>query len=300
MTSAAGDRRTRSQRLQLITLALTGVLTAALGGIIYLSITSIPYLAVSPATDPAFGRLNACLLAAVPERTGWAVSRDLSTAAAWSTNKLVVCGGVDPRSPAGSPAEVIAAPHALTGVTLGAFDGSGALWISQSGGDTESPRLMRFDGKQFVERGHFAPAALVGTANGVVALETQGQLIALAADGAVTATRALPLQRGVHLTVNSEGTHLALFGGGKFAVIDAKTLESTPAEAPCPVSWVWWRPGSPLLLVECVDIAIEVNAIDSRSTLLEPRQRIRSTLSGPTGVYVQSCDVLPCSATPPP
>lgn len=290
MTAAAGDRRTRSQRLQLITLVLTGVLTAALGGIIYLSITSIPYLAVSPATDPAFGKLNACLLAAVPERTGWAVSRDLATAAAWSTNKLVICAGVDP----------IATPHALNGVTLGTFDGSGALWISQSAGDAESPRLLRFDGKQFIERGAFAPAALVGTANGVVALETQGQLIALAQDGSVTATRALPLQRGVHLTVNSEGTHLALFGGGKFAVIDARTLESTPAEAPCPVSWVWWRPGSPLLLVECVDIAIEVNAIDSRSTLLEPRQRIRSVLSGPKGVYVQSCDVLPCSATPPP
>lgn len=289
MTAAAGDRRSRSQRLQLITLALTGVLTAALGGIIYLSITSIPYLAVSPSTDPAFGKLNACLLAAVPERIGWAVSRDVKTAAAWSTNTLAVCAGDEPT----------ATTHALNGVTLGAFDGAGALWVSQSGGDAAGARLLRFDGKEFVERGAFAPAALVGTANGVVALETQGQLIALSANGAVTATRELPMQRGVHLVANSEGTHLALFSGGKFAVIDAKTLESTPAEAPCPVTWVWWRVGSPLLLVECVDISIEINALDSRSTLLEPRQRIRSVLSGPSGVYVQSCDVLPCSATPP-
>jgi hypothetical protein len=284
----AVQSRSRSQRAQLITLIVTGALTVALGGIIYLSVTSIPYLAVSPSTDPAFGKVNACLLAAVPERTGFAVSRDLKRAAAWSTNKLVVCDEGGPTT------------HALTGVTLGTWDGTGALWIAQAAGDVDSPKVLRLEGTSFVERGAFAPAGMVGTLNGIVALEPQGQLIALSSDGAVTATRTLPLQRLVHLAVNSEGTHLALFGGGKFSVIDAKTLESTPAEAPCPVSWVWWRPGSPLLLVECVDIAIEINAIDSRSTLLEPRQRIHSMLTGPTGVYVQSCDVLPCSATPPP
>ncbi|MFT3713736.1 MAG: hypothetical protein QM817_39255 [Archangium sp.] len=284
----AVQSRSRSQRAQLITLIVTGALTVALGGIIYLSVTSIPYLAVSPSTDPAFGKVNACLLAAVPERTGFAVSRDVLKAAAWSTNKLVVCEGET------------ATTHALSGVTLGTWDGTGALWISQAAGDAASPKVLRLEKGEFVERGAFAPAAMAGTQNGIVALEPQGQLIALAGDGAVTATRTLPLQRVVHLAVNSEGTHLALFGGGKFSVIDAKTLESTSAEAPCPVSWVWWRPGSPLLLVECVDIALEINAIDSRSTLLEPRQRIHSQLTGPTGVYVQSCDVLPCSATPPP
>lgn len=290
MTAVPGERRSRSQRTQLVTLVLTGVLTVALGGIIYLSITSIPYLAVSPSTDPAFGKLNACLLAAVSERTGWAVSRDGAKAAAWSTNKLVVCEGEDP----------VATVHPLTGVTLGTWDGLGALWVAQSGGDAEGPQLLRLQEQTFVTRGAFAPAALVGTASGVVALEASGQLIALSVDGAVTATRELPVQRGVHLTVNSEGTYLALFSGGKFAVINAQTLESTQAEAPCPVSWVWWRPGSPLLLVECVDIALEINALDSRSTLLEPRRRIHSVLSGPSGHYVQSCDVLPCSATPPP
>lgn len=287
----AVQNRSRSQRAQLITLIVTGALTVALGGIIYLSVTSIPYLAVSPSTDPAFGKLNACLLAAVPERTGFAVSRDVTKAAAWSTHTLVICEGVPEPTPTS---------HALNGVTLGTFDGSGALWISQAPGDAEAPKVLRLEAGKFVERGAFSPAAMAGTSNGIVALESQGQLIALAADGAVTATRSMPLQRLVHLAVNSEGTHLALFGGGKFSVIDAKTLESTTAEAPCPVSWVWWRPGSPLLLVECVDIAIEINAMDSRSTLLEPRQRIHSQLTGPTGVYVQSCDVLPCSATPPP
>jgi hypothetical protein len=33
--------------------------------------------------------------------------------------------------------------------------------------------------------------------------------------------------------------------------------------------------------------------------LVDPRQRSHSTLTGPSGVYVQSCDVLPCTAEAP-
>lgn len=283
-------QRARARRSELVTLAVTVALAVALGGIVWLSVTSIPYLAVSPSTDPTFGALNACLLPAVPERVGFAVSRDGLQAAAWSTNTLVVCEGTPP----------IATKYERSGVTLGAFDFTGALWIGQDARDVGGGGLWRLERGAFVERGALTPAALVGTAEGVVALDAQGQLVSLAVDGAVSATRPLPFQRNVHVLADASGTLIALFGGGKFAVVNAKTLDSTSAEAPCAVTWAWWRPDSPLVLVQCVDLVFEVNAIDSRSNLLDPRQRIRSTLMGTGNVYVQPCDSLPCSATPPP
>ncbi len=282
-------RSQRARRLQALTLALTVALAVALGGITWLSVTSLPYLASSPTTDPTFGALNACLLGSVPERLGFAVSRDTKRASAWSPRQLVECAGAPP----------VSTSHALTGVTLAAYDGTGALWVASSSNDGGPHGLLRLEAGQFIERGAFAPSAMVGTAAGVLALDAQGQLIALAADGAVSATRALPLQRNVTLVADASGTLVALFGGGRFAVINAVTLESTPAEVPCPVSHVWWRPSSPLLLVECLDLSVEVNALDSQSALVDPRQRTPSVLSGPTGVYVQSCDMLPCTAEAP-
>ena len=279
----------RARRLQALSLALTIALAVALGGITWLSVTSLPYLAASPSTDPTFGALNACLLTAVPARVGFAVSRDATRASAWSTSKFVECSGAPP-----TPTE-----HALTGVTLAAYDGTGALWVAATATDGGAHGLLRQEHGAFVERGSFAPSALVGTATGVLALEPQGQLIALGTDGSVSATRTLPVQREVHLVANTEGTLVALFGGGRFAVVNAATLESTPAEVPCPVTWAWWRPSIPVLLVECVDLSLEVNALDSTSALVDPRRRSSSVLLGPSGVYVQSCDVLPCSAEAP-
>jgi hypothetical protein len=272
-----------------LTLALTVALAVALGGILYLSITSIPYLAVSPTTDPVFGPLNACLLGAVPERVGFAVSRDVARATAWSPTKLVECAGTPP----------VATTHALGSVTLATYDGTGALWVASGATDGGAHGLLRLEHGAFVERGSFAPAAMVGTATGVVALDPEGRLVALDGNGAVTATRELPMQRSVHLVTSGDGAMVALYGGGKFAVVSATTLASTPAEVPCPVSHVWWRPKLPLVLVECVDMAVEVNVLDSTSALMDPRGRTRSVLAGPGEVFVTSCDVLPCSSDPP-
>lgn len=282
-------RRNPNKRLQSLTLAVTVVLAVALGGILYLSVTSLPYLATTPTTDPAFGALNACLLNSVPERLGFAVSRDGASVAAWSARQLVVC--------AGTPPSAVSFPR--TGLTQATWDGLGALWIASSNADGGPNSLLRLEQGQFVEKGAFSPAALVGTAQGVVGLEPSGQLIALAASGAVSATRALPDSRRVQLQTSADGAYVALFGGGRFAVVDAVSLKSTPAEAPCPVEHVWWRPGSPLLVVDCVDLALEINALNSESALLSPRRRIPSTLVGPGGPYVQSCDVLPCSTEAP-
>ena len=159
--------------------------------------------------------------------------------------------------------------------------------------------LSRLEGGQVFELGAFAPAAMVGTATGVVALEPSGQLISLSTSGEVSASRALPLPRKVQLRASGDGKLVALFGGGRFAVVDSVTLASTPAEVPCPVSGVWWRAGAPLLVVECADLWLEVNALTSESVLLEPRRRLPSTLLGPGELYFQSCDLLPCTAEPP-
>ncbi|MDP3158214.1 MAG: LpqB family beta-propeller domain-containing protein [Archangium sp.] len=282
-------RRNPNKRLQTLTLAVTVALAVALGGIMYLSLTSLPYLATSPTTDPSFGALNACLLSAVPERLGFAVSRDGASVAAWSPRQLVVCAGTPP----------VATVFPRRAITQATWDGEGGLWIASGGFDGGTSALLRLENGEFVERGAFAPAALVGTAKGVVGLEPSGQLIALSSAGEVSATRALPTSRNVHLQVSGDGALVALYGGGRFAVVDAVTLESTPAEAPCPVKNVWWRAGVPLLLVECIDLALEINALDSHSALAEPRRRIPATLVGAPGLYIQSCDVLPCTVEAP-
>lgn len=283
------QRRARSRRAQQLTLALTVVLAVALGGVMYLSVTSLPYLATSPTTDPVFGPLNACLLAAVPERLGFAVSGDGTRVAAWSERSVVECAGTPP----------VPTAFALSQVTLGAYDGTGALWLASGRADGGPASLLRLEAGAFVERGALLPAVLLGTAHGVVALEPSGQLVAVSTEGAVTASRELPVGRNVQLRASGDGTLVALYGGGRFAVVNAQSLESTAAEAPCPVRGAWWRPGVPLVVVECADLTVEINALNSESVLLDPRQRMPSTLIGPAGVYVQACDQLPCSVAAP-
>lgn len=281
------DRRERGRRLQAVTLALTVVLGVALVGIVYFAVTSLPYLATSPSTDATFGPLNACLLQALPERVGFAVNRDDTRVAAWSTSAVVVCAGSPP------------APRRfeLPGVTLGTWDFSGGLWLARAPLDGGAASLQHLEDDHFVERGQLAPTAMEGTAHGVLLLDAQGQVLAVGPDGSVLASRQIPLERRVTLVSNATGSLVALFGGGRFAVINTATLASTPAEAPCPVEYVWWRPEEVLLVAQCLDLVVEINALDSRSALLEPRQRTKSVLSGP--VYVERCDMLPCTAEAP-
>ncbi len=280
------SRQKANQRLQSLTLALSVVLAVALAGIIYLSLTSLPYLALSPTTDPVFGKLNACMLAAVPERLGFAVSRDASRVTAWSPSAVAECAGLPPLS----------REFPFSGVTHGTYDGTGALWLASAAPDGGPSILRRFSDGAWTERGVLAPAILVGTAQGVVALEPSGELIALSASGEVTATRMLPVTaRDIQLQTSGDGKWLALWGNGRFAVIDAVTLKSTPAEVPCPVINVWWRADALSLVIECVDLSLEVNALGAENKLAQPGKRIPSTLVGLGGPSFQSCDVLPCS-----
>lgn len=283
------QRRAKSSRLQAFTLALSVALAAVLGAIVYLAVTSLPYLATSPTTDPVFGALNTCLLSAVQERVGFAVSGDNTRAAAFSHNKLVECAGTPPTPTTWDRA----------GVTLAAYDAEGGLWAATSADDAGTAALLRLDAGQWVERAPFSAAALVGVRGGVVALSADGTLASLGADGTLRATRSLPQARNVKLAANVDGALVLLWGGGKLNVVNALTLESTPAEVACPVREVWWRPEPPLFLAECIDIAVEVHALTSESALLAARRRVASVLSGPSGVYVQACDALPCSVEAP-
>lgn len=276
-------RRSPGSRLQASTLALSVALAAVLGAIVYLAVTSLPYLATSPTTDPVFGALNTCLLAAVPERVGFAVSRDNAKAASFSHGRLVECAGAPP----------VATTWERAGLTHAAYDDAGALWVS---GDAT---LLRVENGTLVERGPISASALVGVRGGVVALAADGSLISVGGDGSVRAQRALPSARKVSLAVNADGALVALWGGGKLTVVNALTLESTPAEIACSVSRVWWRVEAPLLLADCLDISVEVHAMTSQSALVDARRRVASTLTGPGGVYVEACDGLPCSVEAP-
>ena len=273
----------KQTRAQQVTLALSVVLAVSLGVIIYFAVTSLPYLAVSPSTDPRFGALNSCLLPAVPERVGFAVARDATKAAAFSTSKLVEC--------AGTP--TVATTFERPGVTLAAYDGSGALWVATR------EALFKSEHGAWVEHGRFAASALVGAAFGVVALQDDGTLVAVKDDGSVTATRQLPAARGVKLAANADGALVAVWGGGKLSIINSVTLEPTRAEVACAVREVWWRPEPQLFVAECFDMTFEVNAFTSESALLQARRRTPSTLVGATGDYVTGCDVLPCSVEAP-
>lgn len=270
-------------------LALTVALAMALGAIVYLSVTSLPYLAASPTTDPAFGALNACLLEAVPQRVGFAVSADATRAAAWSPTHVAECAGTPP-----APATFL-----RPGVTLGAYDRAGALWLAAPGRDGGAASLLRLEQGQLVDRGALAPTALVGTARGVLALDASGQLVSVSGEGDVLAARALPGPLAVQLAASADGALVSLVGEGRFAVVRVDTLEQTPTRASCPVQRAWWRPGTARLVVECADLALDLDALSSEGTLADPARRAPSVLLGAAGLYAQPCDQLPCSAEPP-
>src|SRR5688572_19795139 len=96
----------------------------ALGFMLYLASTSLPYLAASPTTDPFFGELNRCLLAALPrERVGFAVGPGAASAVAFTAQQVAVCR----RS---APPQVVA----LAGVRAAAIGFSDVTWLASAEG----------------------------------------------------------------------------------------------------------------------------------------------------------------------
>lgn len=274
---------------------LTVGLAVALGFIIYLSVTSLPYLAVSPTTDPVFGALNACVLEGLKERTGFAPSRDATRLAAWSPTALVVCGPDET-----SPGRTLALP----GITAGAWDVQGGLWVAQQAADTSRPRLLVLrGGDEPADLGELPVQALAGTREGVVVLEPTGLLAALTQKGEMVGTHQLPPGdvRAATLASSADGDRVAVaVGGGVFALTSRLAL--TRAESPCSVESLWWLAEGHQVLVSCAGesaLALTLEVDTGQTEAAPARLRVRSTLVGPAGVWFQPCDVLPCSAEPP-
>lgn len=275
----------------LVTLLLTVALAVALGGIVYLAVTSLPYLAVSPTSDPTFGDLNHCLLELVPERVGFAVSRDAKAAAAWSSDQLAECRTGE----AGRTWQV-------RGVTIGAYDASARLWVATAAPDAGSSRVSIIVNDTFQERGTLAAQAIVGTASGVVVLESTGRLAALAYDGSVTGVYELKSARGAVLSSSADGERVAVAVDRGLFALDARTLKELRAEAPCEVNGLWWLRGGHRALLSCGADEAFALTLDVDTGAQDPapaRARARSVLAGVDAPYVQACDVLPCTADEP-
>ena len=269
-------------------------LAGALALILYLSVTSLPYLAVSPASDPVFGALNGCVLAVLRERTGFAVSRDGARLAAWAPDRLVECGPGDQR-----PRRTWRAP----GITAGAYDGTGVLWVAQQSSDTDTPSLwlLRAEGEP-TKVASLEVQALTGTGRGVVVLEPSGQVTAIRPDGDVEGSARLPGRdvRGAALSTSGDGARVSIVvHGGVYVLSDRAEL--VRAEAPCTIGLLWWLEGHHARL-GCLPEAslwLTIDLDTGRAETAEERRRVPSSRVGQAGLWVQPCDVLPCTAPAP-
>ncbi|MBL8924415.1 MAG: hypothetical protein JNJ54_36540 [Myxococcaceae bacterium] len=285
-------RPARRPGWQWTTLLVSVALAATLGATLYFATSSLPYLASSPTTDPTFGELNACLHRLVPSRTGFAVARDARAAAVWSTNTLARCSrGTD---------ELREETWSVAGITVGAFDGAGTLWVvSQPGGLAST--LLEVRPGAVTPHGESGATSLVGTTNGIVVLEQSGRLVSLSSSGEATAVAEVPPGRGLTLSASADGERVAVTGDGVVRVFGARKLEAVRLEAPCDVKRFWWLEGGHRALLTCRadDLALVLDTSTGAQETAAPGQRAPSFLAGPLGPFVVACDVLPCTAEPP-
>lgn len=286
------SRPRRRPAWQWTTLLVSIALAATLGATIYFTTSSLPYLASSPSTDPTFGGLNACLHHEVPSRTGFAVARDAKSVAAWSTGSVARC--------VLEGTEAQARRWEIAGVTLGALDTSGGLWVvSQPGGLTST--LLRLSEGGTTEHGETGAKALVASRDGVVLLEESGRLVALSSAGEATGIAEVPAGRVRRLTVSADGALVAVTGDGALRVFDAVKLTPVRLEAPCDVAEFWWLRTGHQALVECrADrLGLVIDMDSGRQETAPQGRRTASFLAGPHGPSVEACDLLPCSAPEP-
>jgi len=271
-----------------VTLLVTLGVAASLGAVLYGVSSSLPFLASSAASDVNFAALNGCAQRAVGTRTGFALAPDGRSLAVFSGSQTVWCrlqrdGGAQPEALPG-----------WEGVSAAAFDFDGGLWLSPASGG-----LWQGDAG-FAD---VQPVALAGTRHGIIAVEASGRVLALAAGGVVQAVAQLPkgVEGAPQLIVSSDGERAALPVAGGVFVWDTATLSSVRAEAPCTVEAAWWLPGGHELLLECSpDFALEWDVESGEKTAAPARKgRTRSVLVAGLGVYVASCEQLPCTSSPP-
>ena len=269
----------------MVTLLVTLGVAASLGAVLYGVSSSLTFLASSATSDANFAALNTCAQRAIGTRTGFALSPDGRALAAFSGSQTARCektsdGGAEPTD------------LGVTGVAGAAFDWDGGLWLAREGlwlGDAGFADVV--------------PVALAGTRHGIVAVEASGRVLALRGGTVIAAVAQLPrtVDGARELIVSSDGERVALPLAGGVFVWDTATLASVRAEAPCSVEAAWWLPGGHRLLLQCApDFALEWD-VDTGAQTAAPQKkdRSRSALVPGLGVYVSSCEQLPCTSAPP-
>ncbi len=264
--------------------ALSLIIAAALGLLVAVTTLSLPYLVSSPAADPNFGALNQCLMGVVQgPRLGWAVAPDASRAATFDARTVALCGKQ-------GPSTVLSAP----GVTAITFDGEDRLWVAAS------ERLLREEAGQLVPVGDFAPVALAGHSAGVIAMDSEGQLLSISPQGEVLGEAKLPAEGA--LSVGPGGTRVAVVLGGGVVLYEARTLTPLRAEAPCQVEGLWWLDTPDRILLACgpgQGLALTLELKTGQHAEAPHRIRTPSRRLPGLTLYVQGCDGLPCTAPAP-
>lgn len=297
MTNVATVSRKKRLEAPLLTFLLALTIATGLGVIVYLTTSTLPFLAASPTTDPNFSAINQCLLTALPvNRVGFTVSPRAERAAAYTGTKLCVCArDVAPNTKAEC--------HDVPGITHAAFGFDQALWFSRRFEPEQPPQLYRLENGVPVQAADAAPIALAGTFFGVVTLDANGRLVALAPDGSVLSVGEVgaPLETA-ELLVSDDGERIALTWGGGVSVFDARSLERKVREAPCQVERAWWRRGNHELLLACGGDGPFALALDTDTGTRETAPRLERpacVLVPGANLYVQECEHLPCTASSP-
>lgn len=285
-----------------LAIAVTGMASVAFALVVYFVSSSVAFFATNPSSDPVFGRLNHCLLQALPtHRVGFTVSPQGRSVASFTGSELAVCELPDDAS-----AEALASlrQFGLSGVTALAFDFANTLWVSTAGDGAQTGKLWRIVPGEPPERaGDVAPVALVGHQHGVVALDASGKLMSIGRDGeplAVTELPRAPVEP--QLAVDAEGEVVSIVSGGGVWMFSAKDLALIRGQSPCDVGYLWWLDQPAQALVSCdpdASWALTLNARTGVSEAAVPQERPRSTLVPRRAVYVQGCDALPCQAPSP-
>ncbi|MFL5320962.1 MAG: hypothetical protein ACJ790_14965 [Myxococcaceae bacterium] len=288
--------RRRARLSTVVTVLASFGIAACLGLVIYAA-TSVTFLASEPMADPRFGPQTACALKALKgTRTGFTVGVD-GAVALYSESEIALCGAGQKPEPR---------RFELGGIQSAAMDFDGTLWVSRTkDGEAELLKLSR-EGSGFESAGELG-GILVGTAHGVVGLDSSARLVSVSGDGSVTGIVSLPerqlwsVEKPPRLLVNSDGTLVLVVAYSGIFVFDAQTLDKVRAEAPCNVEWAWWLQSDDLLL-SCgpnASWSLKLNArTGEREQARLPHGRPSVRVPG-IGTYVEDCGALPCSTNPP-
>ncbi|MBX7100366.1 MAG: hypothetical protein K1X89_21795, partial [Myxococcaceae bacterium] len=217
----------------LLTFVLSLAVASTLGALLYFVTSSLPYFALGPVADPRFGRANACLMSAVGDgRLSFAVAPDGGAVAASSARASALCRVSDGALLASSP----------TGARGVAIDGAGRVWCDRG---EAGLTLLGADG------GMGATAALAASAEGAVALGTDGHLLALHGLDEVAAVQDERWPVPARLSVSGTGALVAVVAEGTVGVCEATTLRPLFRGSPCRVEEAAWHPTREELWLRC-------------------------------------------------